>query len=101
MTAKKDDEGKRRLDLLPLSALVEVTKVLEHGAIKYGEWNWRNGMKWGRLYAAVLRHLWAWWRGARTDPESGLSHLSHAACTILFLLAYEAEVLGQDDRPEV
>jgi hypothetical protein len=33
------------------------------------------------------------------DHESGRSHLAHAACCVLFLLAYERRKVGTDDRP--
>jgi hypothetical protein len=55
-------------------------------------------MEWTRLVGAVLRHTFAWMRGESIDPESGLSHLAHAACGLLFLLAYELNNVGTDDR---
>jgi len=57
-------------------------------------------MKWGRPYAALRRHMAAWWSGEDNDPETGLSHLSHAACCLAFLVAYEARGVGNDDRPQ-
>ncbi len=98
MEGIKHDEGKPRLDLLPTKALEEVSKVLAFGADKYGDYNWMKGMRWTRLSAACLRHLFAWMRGERSDEESGISHLSHAACCILFLITYETCNLGKDDR---
>jgi hypothetical protein len=97
--ATKHDQEKVRLELLPQEALEEVAKVLTHGAEKYGEHNWRKGMHWTRFVGAALRHLYAWQSGMEDrDPESGLSHLAHAACCILFLLVYEKLGLGEDDR---
>jgi len=86
----KHDEGKLRYDLIPSEALKEVVKVLTYGATKYGDRNWERGIEYGRIFGAVMRHLWAWWGGEKNDPESGISHLSHAACSIFFLLTYEA-----------
>lgn len=96
---RKDDGGKARHDLLPPELSESVAKVLAFGAHKYGERNWEKGMKWGRPFAACMRHLWAWWRGERADPETGMSHLWHAGCCIAFLIAYEARNIGVDDRP--
>lgn len=96
--ADKHDAGKSRLDLLPFDALLEVGKVMERGATKYGARNWELGRAWGRDLAAGLRHLFAWAMGEDRDPESGLSHLAHAACCILFLLAYDLRKIGRDDR---
>jgi Domain of unknown function (DUF5664) len=96
--AVKQDENKAPLDLLPFEALIEVAKVLQFGAKKYDRHNWRKGFKWSRLLAANLRHLFAWARREDLDPESGISHLAHACCMNLFLLAHELQQLGEDDR---
>lgn len=96
---RKDDAGKIRLDLLPLDALTAVGDVLTDGATRYGDRNWEAGMAWHRLFGALLRHTWAWWQGEGKDPDSRRSHLAHAACCVLFLLAYEIRGAGTDDRP--
>jgi hypothetical protein len=86
----KHDAGKARWDLLPLGPVAAVVAVLSFGAKKYAPNGWvavaegPDGAD--RYYAAVLRHLVAWRRGEATDPESGLPHLAHAACGVLFLL---------------
>jgi hypothetical protein len=96
---RKDDQGKLPWHLLPPDALDQIVWVLQHGANKYGERNWENGMSWSRPFSALMRHMWAWWRGEGVDPETGISHLSHAGCCIMFLLAYEQRSIGSDDRP--
>lgn len=96
---RKDDGGKARHDLIPSELLEGVAAVLTFGAEKYGERNWEKGMKWGRPFAALMRHMWAWWRGEKVDPETGFSHLWHAACCIAFLIAFEQRATGVDDRP--
>ncbi len=96
--AKKFDDEKVRMDLLPANALTEIAKVLTFGARKYDAWNWAKGMAWSRLIGAALRHLFAWARGEDTDPETGLSHLAHLGCCVVFLLEYEHGGLGVDDR---
>ncbi len=95
----KFDQEKIRVDLLPPDALEEISKVLTHGAKKYGDRNWELGMDWNRPYGALLRHLWAWWRGEDYDPESGIHHLAHVGCNILFLLTYSIRKVGKDTRP--
>ena len=95
---KKWDAGKLRYDLLPPDALAEVVQIFTDGAAKYGDRNWEQGMSWSRPFAAAMRHLWAWWKGEDTDPESGRPHLAHAACNVLFLLAYQRRGDGADDR---
>jgi hypothetical protein len=63
-----------------------------------GDRNWEHGMKWSRVYGALLRHLTAWWGGEDKDPETGRSHLWHVACCVTFLLTYEMRGAGEDDR---
>lgn len=97
---RKNDTGKTRLELLPVDALDEVGKVLTLGAKKYGDRNWERGINYGRVFGALTRHAWAWWRGEARDPETGLSHMAHCAANALFLLSYEMRAARQlDDRP--
>jgi hypothetical protein len=77
-------------DLLPLEITEETVKVLTFGAKKYSPGGWKTvpDAK-DRYFAAALRHLTAYQSGEKTDPESGLSHLAHAACCIMFLQWFE------------
>ena len=95
---QKSDTEKNRLDLLPVRPLLDVGKVLTFGAKKYEARNWEKGLAWSRPYAAALRHLFAWWSGETYDPETGLNHLAHAACNILFLLEFSKTHEEMDDR---
>ena len=91
-TGRKDDQEKNRLDLIEPEFIEGVGKVLTFGANKYEPNSWQKVEDAeNRYYAAALRHLMAWRRGEKTDPESGLSHLDHAACNIMFLQHFERE----------
>jgi len=94
----KDDNAKTRYDLLPPEFLEETARVLTFGAQKYSAHNWAQGASWSRYFSAMMRHMWAWWRGEDNDPETGFSHLAHAACCLSFLIAYQRRGLGEDDR---
>lgn len=96
---EKHDGDKPRMDLIPPEMMAALGDVLASGARKYSERNWEGGMPWGRYFAALMRHLWAWWARHPADPETGRSHLWHAACCVAFLIAYEARGVGTDDRP--
>lgn len=95
----KFDSGKDPWHLLPWDAVRGIVRVLAYGSEKYQERSWESGMDWSRPYAALMRHMTAWWEREEGDPETGFSHLWHAGCCILFLIAYEARRVGKDDRP--
>jgi len=96
----KFDNDKLPFHLLPPELLEGVSAVLQFGAHKYAARNWELGMDWSRPFGALMRHMWAWWRGQSTDDETGMSHLWHAGCCIAFLIAYEQRGVGKDDRPK-
>lgn len=84
---RKLDAGKPRFDLIPPAAEAAIVDVLTLGAEKYSPENWRSVPEPERRYfAALRRHLSAWQRGERLDPDDGKSHLAHAGCCLLFLL---------------
>lgn len=89
MSGKKFDQEKPDMSLLSPFALEEIAKVMTYGKQKYGANNWRNGLAFSRLIAAVMRHLNAYQKGQMVDPETGLSHLAHASCGLLMLLEFE------------
>ena len=94
----KHDGGKVPLHLLSTVALNKTAEVMAFGAKKYGTDAWRAGMDWSRLIGAALRHITAFNGGEDVDPESGLSHMAHAACCVMFLLEYEDTFPEGDDR---
>lgn len=97
-TALKFDADKLPLNLLSTEAMNQTAAVLAFGAQKYAAHNWRKGFVWSRPLAAAMRHLTAFNDGEDKDPESGLSHLAHAACCIMFLLEFEKTHPELDDR---
>lgn len=93
---KKYDQDKMRYDLVPFRGLDDVVRVLTYGANKYGPDNWREVKRAEERYpAAALRHLSAYLQGEAYDPESGLPHLAHAVCSLLFVLTLDQE--GSDE----
>ena len=94
----KDNVGKPRMDLIPPRVLRAVAEVLEFGTRKYKPNNWRLGLSWEETYGSLQRHLVAWHDLEDVDPETGLLHLSHAACQVMFLLEFALTSTGEDDR---
>lgn len=97
-TGRKLDTGKPPMDLLDRYALEQIAKVLAFGELKYSRHNWRGGIRFSRLLAAAMRHLHAFNDGEDMDPETGLSHVAHAGCCLMFLLWMEEHRLDMDDR---
>jgi hypothetical protein len=93
MAGKKHDQGKLRYDLYPVKAYEGCTAVLTFGAKKYTPHGWKTVPDpVNRYYAALIRHLNAQkeyiengGKGLSLDEESGLPHLDHAQCCLVFL----------------
>jgi hypothetical protein len=96
--AKKYDDGKPDMSLLSPIAITKIAEVMSFGRKKYAAHNWRAGFNWSRLIAAALRHILSYLGGEDKDPESGLSHLAHASCCLMFLLEFEVTHKDKDDR---
>lgn len=96
MPGDKHDEGKLRLDLIAPEFEKGLAEVLTHGAEKYGPHNWEKGIHYSRVFGAIRRHLLAWQMGEDLDTETGLNHLYHAACELMFLCAYEERGMGKE-----
>lgn len=83
----KDTVGKPKLGLVPFSALAEISKVREYGISKYGDDECWREVEVKDFLDATLRHIYKFLYESETDEESGLPHLSHAACSIILALA--------------
>ncbi len=94
----KYDQGKPPMGLLPRYSLEQVAAVLGFGAGKYGKHNWRSGIAVQRNLDAALRHIYAANECEDTDSESGLPHLAHAICCLLFALNTIHDQPEFDDR---
>lgn len=74
-------EGKGRMDLLPWSAIIEVSKHCENGANKYGEHNVDKGIPTSSLCDSACRHL-AKYLAGHTDED----HLLASAWNLLWAI---------------
>lgn len=86
----KNDNNKLRYSLVPARSLKKIIEVLEYGAKKYQEDNWKylsNAKK--RYIDAALRHIYVHLEGSSFDDESKLEHLAHAASSLLFALYFD------------
>ena len=96
--ARKNDQDKVDLSLIPYSALIAEAKAMMVGAKKYGRSNYKKGHEASQLVAAALRHLHAWNAGEELDAEDGQPHLGSVRACIGMLI--EQQKLGtlKDNR---
>lgn len=97
-TGLKYDAGKPMMSLVDPDAMEGLAKVLTFGASKYDKNNWRNGIVYSRIIDAAERHLAEVKRGNDTDAESGLGHIDHVMCNIMFLSYFMKKRPDLDDR---
>jgi hypothetical protein len=77
-----------------------MAEVLAFGAEKYGRNNWKKCSQ-EQIYLywdALERHLNARKRGEENDSETGISHLSHAACNLMFIQYLEANKVNGKNK---
>jgi len=92
--SQKHDAGKPRFDLLPPRVLLEVVRVLTHGAeSKYADNGWMEvvAAEGGKLryLSAAERHINEYKLGEQIDEESGYHKLAHTICSTMFVLHEE------------
>ncbi len=86
----KDTKGKPRYSLLPRKGCEAIIAVREFGTAKYhgDSENWKQVPQ-KEFVEAMVRHAMAWLDGEKNDPESGRSHLDHAATSALLACSSE------------
>ncbi len=88
------------LSAVPIPPLMEAAMGMGEGAWKYGRHNYRHTRIYASIYFdAVMRHMFAWWEGEDTDPDSGLHHVTKALCSLLVLRDAQIRGMDEDDRP--
>lgn len=86
--AKRFNEGKPSLSYILqfVNPIKAIARIMELGAIKYDDGNWRLGGKPDSEYLnSMMRHLTEWIHGDVYDKDSGCSHLGHAIWNLLAL----------------
>ena len=94
----KADTDKTRVSLVDPMFIVGTAEVLTFGAKKYEANNWKklpyNDIH--RIKDSTMRHMMSYLDGEYIDEESGLAHLKHIACNIMFLLHHEEKKIMED-----
>lgn len=98
----KDAVGssKAGLSYVPMGPLYLVGLAMMEGAIKYGQFNWRDSAVDNRIYIdAAHRHLHKYWNGETHDPVTGIHHIAYCIAGLLVLLDAEQNGCLIDTRP--
>ena len=95
----KADAGKPVLTLVPIEIVFEIEKIRNFGTKKYKDPdNWKK-VSIERYWEAVLRHILAAWNNVgAVDSESGLMHISHAACNLAFIMELMKEKKSDENN---
>lgn len=84
----------------PFEVLAEASLGMGEGGLKYGTHNYRViGVRASTYVSAAMRHMAAWWEGQDIDPDSGLSHLTKAICSLAVVRDAMIHRQMEDDRP--
>lgn len=97
---KRHNKGKLRWRNIPLFLVRPLVKVGQMGEVKYGTYNFLNGLPVSDTIDSMMRHLDAFLDPEQSDydDESGLHHCSHIAWNALVVL-YHLETRPElDDR---
>ncbi len=100
-----------RFDLIPAIPLRLLALHYGHGSTKYADRNWELGYSWSLSYAALMRHVNAFWRGEDYDAHkadckadckehSGAHHLIAAAWHCFAMVEWGRTHPEKDDRPQ-
>lgn len=95
-------DGKAPLERLELAADEAISRVLQHGADKYGARNWRqDAIRVTTYVAAIRRHIAALNDGEDIDPDSGEHHMAHIGANVHVFLDALAHGQVIDDRVSI
>ena len=91
---REDKTGKGRMDLLPMCALIRLSKHYEKGSVDHGERNWEKGLPIHSFIDSALRHL-----AKYVDGQTDEDHLCAAAWNILGAMWTEEKRPCMQDIP--
>lgn len=92
--AVRDTGGKGRMDLLPMCALIRVSKHMEDALTHYPERNWEHGLPMHTMIDSALRHI-----AKYVDGMDDEDHLCAAATNLLMALWTEEKMPSMQDIP--
>lgn len=91
---REEKDGKGRMDLLPMCAIMRVSRHMQNALKDHPERNWENGLPMHSFMDSALRHLFKYMDGC-TDED----HLCAAAWNILCAMWTEEKKPQMQDIP--
>lgn len=77
-------------DLLEQDPNIQTSLAMKnYKLISSGRDNWKNDLDFEGILDSAMRHLTARIKGEEFDQESGLKHMAHLGCNVIFALYYE------------
>lgn len=92
--AVRDTGGKGRTDLLPMCALLRVSRHMEDALTHYPERNWERGLPMHSMLDSAMRHLMKY-----MDGQNDEDHLCAAATNLLMAMWTEENHPEMQDIP--
>lgn len=92
--AVRDTGGKGRMDLLPMCALLRVSRHMEDALTHYPERNWEKGLPIHSMVDSAFRHL-----AKYVDGQIDEDHLCAAATNLLMAMWTEEKLPEMQDIP--
>lgn len=83
--ADRFNSGKPQWSIIDFESLEPMVRVLEYGTKKYSRNNWKKGLPVTEIIDSLMRHTISLLNGEDNDQESGLPHVGHMFCNVMFL----------------
>lgn len=99
--ADRFNTDKPKWSLVDFKSLEPMVNVLEFGAKKYSAHQWKIGLPTTEICESLLRHIFAYMNGENNDKDSGLPHIGHAMCNLMFLQYMMDNKPEFDDRVKI
>lgn len=82
------NESKPRPTLFPVICYIHIIEILEFGAKKYSDNNWKKGLTYKSCLDSLERHLIKFKLGEDRDKESGFLHIGHVIVNAIFIMYF-------------
>jgi hypothetical protein len=104
-TGLRFNTGKPRWSLVHFESMLPLVRVLEFGASKYDDDNWKKGLDSIQILESMIRHCMDLIDAHRSgneeqklDKESHINHIGHIMCNAMFYSYFELYKKQHDSK---